>query len=439
MNLDHFTYQDLSIFSSQEELSVFHKLNFTKTQGGRDCLYNIFKNPLQSISEIKDTQDAIRIFNLTNSNAEQKITNGTIVVMEKFLDYQLDPMPVSRDRINPYLYRIFHSPDYSMARFSLIHFHEFMIGISEIYESFKTEKLPKKIGSYIERIKTLLHKNEIQKFVNKKKGISFSIQDTIHYARFFYLDYRKQIEELIEIYFQFDAWQSMAKAITTYNLQFPEFIETESPIFQGEGLYHLLLPDAVAYDIRMDPQSNFIFLTGANMAGKSTFIKAIGLTCFLAHLGLGVPARNLKLSLFEGILTNINIADNIIKGESYFFNEVKRIKDTINRINDGRKWMVLIDELFKGTNIQDAMKCSLTVIQGLIKIRQCLFVLSTHLYEIAEELEQYKNISFKYFETNIDKDQLQFKFLLKNGISNDRIGYLILKKEGVVELLESLK
>lgn len=439
MKLDQFTYQDLSIFSKQEELSVFHKLDFTNTQGGRECLYNIFKKPLQSIPEIKDTQDAIRVFNGKTTFNDHKITNGTIVVMEKFLDYQMDPMPVSGDKINPYLYRAFHASDFSLARFSLVHFHEFIFGIAEIYQLLNIDHLPKKIIPYLERINILLQKNEIQKFLQKKKGVSFSIPDTLHFARFFYVEYRKNIEELIEIYFQLDAWQSMSKAISTYNLQFPEFVETEYPIFQGDGLFHLLLPDAVAYDIRMDPQSNFIFLTGANMAGKSTFIKAIGLSCFLAHLGLGVPAKNLKLTLFEGILTNINVSDNIVKGESYFFNEVKRIKDTIHRINDGRKWMVLIDELFKGTNIQDAMKCSLTVIQGLIKIRQCLFVLSTHLYEIAEELKQYQNISFKYFETNIDNDQLQFKFHLKNGVSNDRIGYLILKKEGVVDLLNSLK
>jgi DNA mismatch repair protein MutS len=81
------------------------------------------------------------------------------------------------------------------------------------------------------------------------------------------------------------------------------------------------------------------------------------------------------------------VADNIAKGESYFFNEVQRIKNTIYKINDGKKWLVLIDELFKGTNVQDAMKCSLTVIKGLIKIRNSLFILSTHLYEIGRRAE----------------------------------------------------
>ena len=146
----------------------------------------------------------------------------------------------------------------------------------------------------------------------------------------------------------------------------------------------------------------------------------------------------MKLTIFDGILSNINVVDNISKGESYFFNEVQRIKNTIIKINDNRKWLVLIDELFKGTNVQDAMKCSSTVIKGLIKINNSLFILSTHLYEIGEELKSYPNISFKYFETSVKDDQLEFSYQLKDGISNDRLGYLILKREKVVEMLEKL-
>lgn len=174
------------------------------------------------------------------------------------------------------------------------------------------------------------------------------------------------------------------------------------------------------------------------MAGKSTLIKSIGAAVFLAHIGMGVPAAHLKLTLFNGLLSNINVVDNIAKGESFFFNEVQRIKNTIEKINDGKKWLVLIDELFKGTNVQDAMKCSLTVIKGLIKIKNSLFILSTHLYEIGEELKNYPNISFRYFETNVNNEQLEFSYQLKEGISNDRIGYVILKREKVVDMLDKL-
>ena len=230
----------------------------------------------------------------------------------------------------------------------------------------------------------------------------------------------------------------MAVAVKTYQLSFPRFVEQETPLIEAKALYHLLLPRPVAYDLTMNPQHNFLFLTGANMAGKSTLIKAVGSAVFLAHLGMGVPAENMKLTLFDGLLSNINVVDNIAKGESFFFNEVQRIKNTIQKINDGRKWLVLIDELFKGTNVQDAMKCSAAVIKGLIKIKNSLFILSTHLYEIGDELKNYSNITFRYFETLEKNDQLEFSYQLKEGISNDRFGYLILKKEKVVEMLDKL-
>ena len=120
------------------------------------------------------------------------------------------------------------------------------------------------------------------------------------------------------------------------------------------------------------------------MAGKSTFIKAVGVGVYLAHLGMGVPAKQMKLALFDGLLSNIQVEDNIIKGESFFFNEVQRIRKTIDKISDGRKWLILIDELFKGTKVQDAMKCSTVVIEGLRRMPNAQFILSTHLYEIGE-------------------------------------------------------
>ena len=121
-----------------------------------------------------------------------------------------------------------------------------------------------------------------------------------------------------------------------------------------------------------------------------------------------------------------------------FFNEVKRIRETLFRISNGKRWLVLIDELFKGTNIQDAMKCSEAVISGLVNLKNVLFILSTHLYEIGDDLKQYPSISFKYFETILKEDELHFSYQLKEGISNDRMGFLILKKEGVLNLLNQL-
>jgi hypothetical protein len=368
----------------------------------------------------------------------EDISNGTLLVLEKFLDYNLDPLPASADSMNSHLYRLLHSPDFSMARFSLTHFRDFIAGMRRMLDLLDRPDAPAKLGTVLARIRQLMNHTELDELTRLPAGKPFSVRHTVHFGHFLYERYRSHAAELIGLYAQLDAWYGMAAATAELGLSFPEIDEGPEPFLHATGLFHILLRRPVSYDLDMTPNSNFIFLTGANMAGKSTFIKSIGLAVFLAHIGMGVPARTMRLSLFDGILSNINVTDNIARGESYFFNEVQRIKNTVVRISDKRRWLVLIDELFKGTNIQDAMKCSSTVIKGLIRIHRALFILSTHLYEIGEELKPYPNICFRYFETRVTDGQLEFPYQLREGISNDRLGYLILQREKVTDLLDRL-
>ena len=438
MQIDKITFNDISIFHAEEEFSVFNKLNFTKTFGGKEWLRRFFSEPHSDLKHIIGTQNIIKILLAHIDDWPTDITNGTVLMIDKFLDYNLDPVPQNPNLFNSVTYKIVHKEDYSMVKFSVKHFADFYRGLKKLLYLFSGTELPVNLSFYLERIVDVLKEEPLQRLANTPPDIELTPEDNLYFAFHVRNRFKRATLELIDIYSRFEAWYSMAMAVKTYDLKFPEFVEHDEAFFEAQGLYHILLPTPVAYDFSLDPGNNFLFLTGANMAGKSTLIKAVGSSVFLAHMGMGVPAKSMRLSLFDGLLTNINVADNIVKGESYFFNEVQRIKNTIYKINDGKKWLVLIDELFKGTNVQDAMKCSLTVIKGLLKIRNSLFILSTHLYEIGEELKKYPNISFKYFETNVLDDQLVFSYQLKEGISNDRIGYVILRREKVVEMLEKL-
>lgn len=445
MKIDNITYRDLSIFHSDEEFSVFNKLNFTRTAEGKEWLLRFFQNPFNDPLLIGETQSIIKLVLQKMPEWPESISNGTIMVIAKFYDTAIDAIPTDNNLLNAYEYKIFHNPDYSLLKYSLTHFADFLRGIHQLIHFFDNDETPETLRSYILRAKDLLGRNITGELSTRPKEKTFSPRETIYYGRYLRYHFKNALFELIDIFGRIDAWYSMAAAMKHYQLTFPRFTAMESsatddykPYLDAQALYHILLPEPVPYDVRMNARSNFIFLTGANMAGKSTFIRSVGCAVFLAHLGMGVPAKQMTLSIFDGLLSNINVADNIFKGESYFFNEVQRIKNTIIKINDKRKWLVLIDELFKGTNMQDAMKCSSVVIKGLIKISNSLFILSTHLYEIGEELKEYPTISFKYFETTVVDDQLKFSYQLKEGISNDRLGYVILKREKVVELLDKL-
>jgi DNA mismatch repair protein MutS len=438
MEIDKTTLNDISIFNTEDELSIFSKLNLCDTINGKEQLYQNFATPLKTTKEIIGVQQTLQLLLAKQTNWPMQISNGTIMVVEKFFGATIDEIPSGGSSWDAFNYKAFHGPDFSLVKYSAQHCFDFIKGIQNWIKLLSNENIPLPLKTVIESAKKSLDKPQFSIVTKHDNYKQLTVGQLLQLAHFIRYNYKLNILELISIHAKIDAWIGMAKAVQKFNLHFPQFVDGNTPILEINGLYHLLLPTPVAYDIDLNNATNFLFLTGANMAGKSTFIKAIGSAVFLAHIGMGVPATHIRLTCFDGLLSNINVVDNLIKGESYFYNEVQRIKATVNKISDGKKWLILIDELFKGTNVQDAMKCSTTVIEGLHKKSNSLFILSTHLYEIAHDLKQYSNITFKYFETAIVNDQLQFSYQIKEGISNDRLGYLILKKEGVVDMLERL-
>ncbi len=438
MHVDNTTLNDLSIFTHDEEESLCHHLDFTITIGGRNCLKRLLGKPLATVKEINDTQQLLKRIISVRPQWPQSISNGTIMVIEKFYETPIENIPHKPTSINSFFYKLLNAQDFSLVKYSVTHFADFIKGLNDIVTILSKEQNPALLQVIVDHIKLLLKKPVIQSIISHEKLKTFTDKEAQKYGYFIKYGFKTAAFELIDIYSKLDAYYSMAIATEKYSLCFPGFTETGKPELYAEQLVHPLLPTPVSYDITLAPQQNFLFLTGANMAGKSTFIKAVGIAVYLAHLGMGVPAKSMQLSLFDGLLSNIQVQDNIVKGESYFFNEVQRIHKTLVKISDGKKWLILIDELFKGTNVQDAMKCSTTVIEGLRKMNNALFILSTHLYEIGEGLKQYPNIQFRYFQTEVKNDQLLFSYQLKEGISNDRLGYLILKKEGVVDMLQKL-
>lgn len=438
MRVDKTTLYDLSVFHREDEYSLFAKIDFTRTAEGRAVLYQLFSSPFDTLSEILETQQILALYQEKIEKWPLRITNGTLLIIEKFLDENPDSIPKHPDFFRALLYKLLHPSDYAMIHFSMKQMFEFIKGYEEIIKFFNNQKLPVKLAELLQQAERIINDKRLIGFKSHEDFTDISRASILAYGAVFHEDMVASIRKLITIYGKLDAWYAMALANNSLQLSFPVFKDQAEPSINATALRHVMLATPVAYDLKMDKNANFIFLTGANMAGKSTLIKAVGLSVYMAHLGMGVPAAAMQLTLFDGILTNINVEDNLVKGESYFFNEVKRIRETIIKITNGKRWLVLIDEIFKGTNIQDAMKCSTAVIKGLIKMQNGLFILSTHLYEIGEELKPLPSISFKYFETQLVDNELFFSYQLKDGISQDRMGYLILQKEGVTTLLDEI-
>ena len=437
MQVDKITLQDIGLFDSKENISIATHLNFCKTNGGVIHFEHLLAHPLANIATIQNRQDTIGIFIKNKAHVDaMSITNGTSLVIEKYFESAFAAIPKQAGWIETYWYTFWNKSDFALIKYSVEHLVNFILNVKDWVAAFESDIQNKTIAEWVEQIRK---GTEHPMLTPLQKGIKINSDAAILQLGYFFIhQYKTQTKLLLHYFYEIDAYYSMASAFENYQFSFPEWIEGDKAIFEVQEASHPLLTNPISNQLSLSNKSNLLFLTGANMAGKSTFIKTTGIVIYLAHLGMGVPAKKARLSLFDGLITNLTIADNVVKGESYFFNEVQRIKNTIEKVIDGKKYFVLIDELFKGTNIQDAMKCSTAVIEGLQHLSNSLMILSTHLYEISDGLKKYANIQFRYFETEVHQKELIFHYQLKEGVSQDRLGYLILEREGVVALLDSI-
>ncbi len=156
MYIDDISFKDISIFNVEEDQSVFSKLNFTKTVGGKETLKHWFQHPFHSMDRIIHTQEVVQIIYNKLAQWPQEISNGTIVVMGKYLDYPVDAIDKKPDAFSAFLYRIFHSADYAVIKFSVEHFIRFTHGLQKICAIFENAAVPNFVQHKIDSIKRRL-------------------------------------------------------------------------------------------------------------------------------------------------------------------------------------------------------------------------------------------------------------------------------------------
>ena len=132
MDIDNTTYNDLSLFSQEEEFSIFHKLDLARTQGGRDQLLEYFNKPFAALGPILETQQIISLLLAKTDEWPLAISNGTVMVMERFYETAIDTIPQSFNLPGALAYKVFHGPDYSLVRYSIGHFADFVRGMTRL-------------------------------------------------------------------------------------------------------------------------------------------------------------------------------------------------------------------------------------------------------------------------------------------------------------------
>ena len=436
MQNDKTTLRDLSILTSGDN-DVFTLIDHTTTHAGRDRLHKHIMHPPDTHEKLKEVQDVVKFWSAHLELWPKIILNGTLVMLEKFFesaDTLSAPPGGITSLFNSFFQKLLNKQEYFFIQFSLSHLSDFLKGCTQLSEIADKHDVPPLLKRELDLIKEELQHRLTAQLINVSKETKYAELAQLNYmAR---REIKNVVYRLIDSYARLDAWQSMAKATNTHGWVFPELLTAAPIYFETTGLNHPLLQRPVSYDIAFDKKHNFLLLTGANMSGKTTFMRAVGVGALLAHLGMGVPAKSLKISFLQGIITNMQVEDSILRGESYFFAEVQRMKQTAEKLLQQQPHLVLMDELFKGTNVHDAYECSKAVIEGLLHHPGHLMILSTHLYEVVEQFRNSNEILFYYFVTTMSANGgYEFTYELKPGMSDDRIGYRILQKEGVIALL----
>lgn len=438
LELDSHTLKDLEVFQADASgSSLFELYDFTKTQGGTQILRQRMENPYADIENIRQTQKAISYIQ-EHRGVFRKLGFWITGRVER---YQRDPLMFVLQQSRA----AFLIGATTLKLFDGHHYHRIFRGVQftcllvntlrEFLLHAQMRPPEGELSLLIEEIKEILARPrflEVPEYeLRGRKYLKILRLD-----QSFRVYEREQVQELMQLTYEIDALCSLTDATTKYDYAIPEVLNGPTRV-KGSGLIHPQVEQAIANEVGLDQSSRMLFLTGPNMAGKTTYLRAISTALYLGHLGMGVPASQFAFTPVDRLFSSISISDNVHTGTSYFLAEVLRIKSISSSVSEGLRVIAIMDEPFKGTNVKDALEASLAIIERLEKKANCLFLFSSHLIELDEEFSPSMGIIKCHFQARETAGELSFDYLLHAGVSNQRLGMRVLSEQGVFALLDA--
>jgi DNA mismatch repair ATPase MutS len=434
---DNHTLDELQIQArSSKDGSILQFFDQTKTQGGQDILKKLIGEPKASLPEILSFQLLLKSISQNIASWQLNVSRAYIAAAESYyasnIAYTMS-QDVFKHWVDTFLYSRRHPAEFYLVQSGLTATLMLIRGMRDLVLYIQNEPIPEDAREDFNFLRKFLFSDSMNSFL-KVKDDKLSLSSVFYRDYYFRITHKESFRRLLDICYTFDAYVSIVSTQQKFNLNFPEFVQSET-VLEVEKIWHPLIKNATPNNFVVDPDIPLCLLTGANTSGKTTFLKTCGVAIYLAHLGWPVPAVNMRISFFDRLFTSIHLSDNLDLGYSHFYNEIMRIKNISEALSEGEKCFVIIDELFRGTNQEDAFHCSKTVVDGFSNHLNSIFLVSTHLYELLENFKDSRAISFRCFKTKITGTDFENTFQIEEGIASEKIGQLILKKVGIPELL----
>ncbi len=242
--------------------------------------------------------------------------------------------------------------------------------------------------------------------------------------------YGQDLKKWLKLCLEFESLASYGIYVFDHpEFVFPTFTDKDE-IEISKGNHVLMDHEAVANGLALDKNELHI-ITGANMAGKSTYLRMVGTSLVLAMKGLPVSADKMVLKPRE-VFTSMLASDSLGDNESYFFNELKRLRYLMDKLEAGEPQFVILDEILKGTNSKDKAEGSWKFIEHLRRFNSTGLI-ATHDLSLCEMADRFENIQNRKFEVYIVNDELDFPYTIEQGVCEHMNASFLLEKMGLVE------
>ena len=474
---------DLDVFGPS---SIFQHINRTGTFSGKHRLADVLRNPLQDAAAILDTQEAVKVL-APELEFRQQLTANALLAKEEESD---------RREINAWLEMPFHFLQNKLVKIAIwvspalvagaiivdiVTGHYFPLLILIMLNWLLLGSYQKKVmaqyvlishkESILDKFSILLHlikngafgqsalllrqqdiakeadvalrrlsriSNAFDQRLNLLVGIvlnSLMLYDLHCILRLerWKLQHKAHITSWFDVITRLEAWNSLA----TYAFNHPQFSwpapQQEGRLLEAEGLGHPLIPagECVKNDGVVGKNDSFLIITGSNMSGKSTFLRSVGANLLLAMCGAPVCADRFTFTPMQ-IMTSMRIKDSIASHTSYFQAELLRLQHIIRQLKTGSRVFILLDEILKGTNSEDKLSGSRSLIEHFLEYN-CLGMIATHDLELGQLEGAYPGRIRNYcFESTIQDNRLYFDYRIRAGIARNKNATFLMKQMEII-------